>query len=440
VAGSALILGGGVTGLATGIASGFPVYEAADVPGGICASYYVRPGRAERLSAPPDDGEAYRFEIGGGHWIFGGAPDVLTFIDTLAPGRRYVRHSSVYFAQDELYVPYPLQNNLRYLKDGIAPRALAEMSSRTKSDWRTMADWLESSFGKTLFDLFFYPFNVRYTDGLVDRVAPQDAYKSPVQLSLAIRGAFQGTSAVGYNVSYFYPTDGLSALAQRMAARCTVVYGRRVVEIRPDQKRVVFADGSEEGYERLVSTLPLNRAMELSGLTVDTPEDPYTSVLVSNIGATKGARCPADHWLYIPDSRAAFHRVGFYSNVDPLFLPASSRDAADRVSIYVERAYQGSGQRPSAAEIAAYEQAVVQELRDWEFIRDAEVVDSTWIDVAYTWSWPGSRWVEKAMETLRRHDIHQIGRYGKWTFQGIADSIGDGFMSGAAFRAASQPR
>ena len=60
------ILGGGVTGLAAGITAGLPVLEAAAQPGGICSSYYVRPGSETRLPEPPADGNAYRFEIGGG--------------------------------------------------------------------------------------------------------------------------------------------------------------------------------------------------------------------------------------------------------------------------------------------------------------------------------------------------------------------------------------
>lgn len=42
-----------MTGVAAGWASGLPVYEATERPGGIC-SYYMRPGHEERLipSAP----------------------------------------------------------------------------------------------------------------------------------------------------------------------------------------------------------------------------------------------------------------------------------------------------------------------------------------------------------------------------------------------------
>jgi len=170
----------------------------------------------------------------------------------------------------------------------------------------------------------------------------------------------------------------------------------------------------------------------MAGLTVDEPPDPATSVLVLNLGARRGPRCPDDHWLYHPRTRAGFHRVGFYSNVDDSFLPRSARDNRDRVSIYVERSFR-AGQRPSEAESQRYAQAVVSELSDWGFIGDVEVVDPTWIDVAYTWGMPGSQWKAKAIASLQSHDIYMVGRYARWTFQGIAESIRDGFYAGASF-------
>src|SRR4051812_42913014 len=121
------IIGGGVSGLAAGVASGLPIFEAAASPGGICCSYYVRPGDSRRLPEAPEDGEAYRFEIGGGHWIFGGDPTILRFIDRMSPLRRYARVSAVYFRDDDLYVAYPIQNNLRFLGPDFARRSLIEM-------------------------------------------------------------------------------------------------------------------------------------------------------------------------------------------------------------------------------------------------------------------------------------------------------------------------
>jgi len=425
------ILGAGMTGLAAGVASGLPVFEALDAPGGICSSYYIQPGEKERLQRPPDDREAYRFDIGGGHWIFGGEPSILRFIGSHVSLKRYVRHSAVYFQDRNLYVPYPLQNHLRFLDREIIVRALTEMAQQ-QGAFESMKEWMAKSFGSTLCELFFYPFHDLYTAGLYDRIAPQDAYKSPVDLMLAIRGALDEAPPVGYNATFVYPEEDLNTLARRMASRCKMHYSKQVEQIEIREKQVVFSDGTTEPYNQLISTLPLNKIMGITGLEVDQKTDPCTSVLVLNIGAVRGERCPDHHWLYNTATDSGFHRVGFYSNVDHAFLPRSSQTDGNRVSIYVERAYADS-ERPTEEEIQLYAQNVVKELQEWGYIGDAEVIDPTWIEVAYTWNWPNSGWVNQAFNKLEEHGIYQVGRYARWSFQGIADSIRDGLYTGASF-------
>jgi protoporphyrinogen oxidase len=427
-----IILGAGMTGLAAALASDAVVYEAEQTVGGICSSYYVRPGDHKRLYIAPQDKEAYRFERGGGHWIFGGDAAVLRFIDSLVSVERYVRRSSVYFSKQELYVPYPLQNYLRQLGKDTAVKALTEMVFAPKGAVRTMADWLGQSFGPTLNELFFAPFHELYTAGLWTEIAPQDAFKSPADLSLVIQGAVdRAPPPVGYNITFAYPREDLNTLAQRMAERLEIYYNKQVVEIDIQSKQVRCADGSKVGYKALISTLPLDQMMKITDLEASAESDPYTSVLALNIGAVRGPKCPDDHWLYVPDSHCGFHRVGFYSNVDVSFLPLSSREDKDRTGIYVERTYPG-GAEPSQEAIQSYSKAVVQELQDWGFIREPEVVSPTWIDVAYTWSWPASEWKQYAQKTLEKHDIFVVGRYGRWAFQGLADSIRDGLMVGSS--------
>ncbi len=432
------ILGGGVTGLAAGISSGLPVFEAVAEPGGICSSYYVRPGERERLAQAPKDEDAYRFEIGGGHWIFGGDPTILQFLRTIAPLKSYQRRSSVYFADQELYVPYPIQNHLRYLGSDVVRKVLKELVEQP-GDFRTMEEWMAQSFGQTLCDLFFNPFHDLYTAGLYKTIAPQDAYKSPVSLSHVIQGAFDDAPSVGYNVTFVYPAEGLNTLAQRMASACDIRYGKRIVEIDTKNREVAFADGTSADYNALLSTLPLNTVLQMTGIKPEAQADPHTAVLVLNIGARRGERCPHDHWLYNPDAKSGFHRVGFYSNVDRSFMPKSARQDNNAVSIYVERAYR-SDVKPTAQEVQQYADAVVRELQEWGYITEAEVVDPTWIDVAYTWSNPNSTWKKEALQLLEEQGIYQIGRYGRWVFQGIADSVRDGFYAGASFKQLEMPR
>jgi protoporphyrinogen oxidase len=362
-------LGGGVTGLATGAT----VLEAATAPGGMCASYAVG---------------GYRFEPGGGHWIFGGEPDVLALLDACSPLSWHERRAAAYFADTDELVPYPVQ--------GSAPLGDATGA-------RTMADWLHMRFGPALCERFFFPFHERYTAGLYTEIAPQDAYKSP--------GA-----GPGYNAHFAYPAAGLMAMVAGLAARADVRYRAEVVGIDTDAQRVICADGRTFDYERIVSTLPLPVTLALAGVTVDAPADPYTSVLVLNIGAQRGSKCPDEHWIYMPRSGAGFHRVGIYSNVDRGFAPAD-----DRVALYVERAF-----RPGVAPEPGYTAAVVTELQELGYIGDVDVVDESRIEFAYTWQWPDSTWVADACAALRAAGVEPVGRYAEWRFQGIAESVRNG--------------
>lgn len=436
--GDGFILGAGITGLAAGIATGFPVFEAEEKAGGICYSYYIRPGSRQKLSFLSKDGAAYRFEIGGGHWIFGADQKVLSFIRDLTVVKSYNRKSAVYFSKRNLYVPYPLQYNLDLLNSEIA-EITSKKRGNSQNSSCTMKEWLSESFGQSLCELFFYPFHDLYTAGLYEQILPQDTYKSPTNLSPATQNPRHETLSTGYNAMFVYPEDGLNTLVQPMADSCKVQYDKRVVKIDLQNKKVYFADNSAVFYRTLISTLPLNRMLEITGLMVDEKPDPYTSVLVLNIGAVRGKRCPDYHWLYIPDSNSQFYRVGFYSNVDSSFLPKSTQKKRDHVGIYVERAYIG-GSKPTCEEAERYSDSVVKELQKWGFIDEVEIVDPTWIDIAYTWKYPCSFWREKALRMLEEHNIHQVGRYGRWAFQGIADSLKDGFSVAQALKGVNESR
>ena len=421
-----VVLGAGVTGLAAASACGGVVYEATSRIGGLCSTYYASPA-----SQPPrSSDECYRFEVGGGHWIFGGERAIVDFIDRTCGVKTYDRRAGVFFSASGLYVPYPIQHFLEYLPAQIADRVRTEVRA-DKHAPVTMSEWITARFGTTLTELFFGPFHKLYTAGLWTELAPQDEYKSPTNTSAGDQAAKKSGTKAGYNSVFIYPLNGLDSLARALGQNTVVNYGKRAVRVDPGRREVTFADGSIVQYEKLISTVPLNQFVSMCGFQIEHTPDPYTSVVVLNLGAVRGAACPNDHWLYIPDSKSGFYRVGFYSNVDRCFLPSKYRDANDHVSLYVECAYRG-GQRPTRAEIAVYTSSVIRELQAWKFIGEVELADSTWIDTAYTWSWPGSQWRNIALDRIEEAGIVAVGRYGRWIFQGIADSIRDGFNAGSS--------
>ena len=131
-----------------------------------------------------------------------------------------------------------------------------------------------------------------------------------------------------------YPEVGLNLLARRMAAQCSAAYDRKVVKLDVGARKVALPTAANSHTTAGVDAA-IEPAMQMAGMTTPERPDPHTSVLVVSIGAVRGDRSPDDHWLYIPGSDSGFHRVGFYSNVDRSFLPASARDSGDKVSIYV---------------------------------------------------------------------------------------------------------
>jgi protoporphyrinogen oxidase len=350
----------------------------------------------------------------------------------MATLKSYQRRSSVFFSRRDLFAPNPLQNNLRFLGRRLAEKAIGEMEN-AGGPAVTMKDWLERNFGPTLCEFFFFPFHERYTAGLYERIAPQDTYKSPVDLALARRGLSRDAGPMGYNATFFYPDGGMDGLASRMAGATGLRLGCRVARIDPQDRVLRLADGTRLKYKTLISTLPLNVLLGLSDLSDGAVAPPYTSVAVLNIGGRRGPKCPDDHWLYVPDARSGFHRVGIYSNVSDSFLPRSARAARDRVALYVERAYP-MGERPSKAELSRYCGSAVRELQSWGWLGAAEVIHPTWIEVAYTWQWPGSDWRRAALARLKANGILSIGRYGSWQFQGIAESIEEGLRAGKAVK------
>jgi len=359
-----IILGAGVTGLAVAYKTKGTIYEAESSPGGICMSYYI---------------DGYRFEKGGGHWVFGVNDEVLKFILKHAEVKFYDRMAGVYV--NKIY-PYPIQSYF-------------ELPETMNPD--TIKEWLYQKFSHDLCRLFFYPFNEKYTSGLYNYVAPQDLYKNPIK-------------SQGYNARFLYPVLGLDHFITKLSTGMDIHYNHKVVKIHPSIKQITFANGKTETYDRLISTLPLNTMCKLLDIPL-AEELPYTSNMVLNLGATKGRNFPKEHWLYIPYSESGFHRVGFYSNVERSFAPKN------RVGLYIEWSYLYG--KPDI-------KRAIKELKDWGFIKKVDVEHVNKIEIAYTYLWPKSAHRTKFLEKITELGITMLGRYAQWRFQGIAESLQEG--------------
>lgn len=357
--------------MAAAIKTGAPIYEASDHAGGICTTY-VKDG--------------FQFSHGGPHFLFGKGPG-LDYIKSLVPVNEYVRKASVYFNHS---FPYPFQTS-------------AEQESSVNPG--SLKAWLRGKFSRESCNLFFNPFNEKYTAGLYDEVIQADEFKTPP------------AGSQGFVATFGDPVDGLSALVGKMAEKCQIHYKKRAVVIHPEVKQVMFDDGEIQTYDKLVSTIPLGQLLWMCG-----KRDiilPYTSVLVLNIGAKKDLMTPDDHWTYVPYCKTGFHRLCFYSNVDPTKAPEGKVGLAVEMAFLPDFDYEDF-------DLPFIIDQVIQELQSWRMIGKVITVDPTYVRCAYTWlKSQADRYA--ALEWLKERDIVSTGRYGKWKFQGMVDSIRDGF-------------
>lgn len=366
-----IILGAGFAGLSSGIKTGFPIFEASDGSGGICRSYKK---------------DGFDFSNGGGHWVFGNGLG-LEFIKSLVKLNTYERISDVYI---NTFFPYPFQTSSE--KD-------------IESNNGTLKHWLSNNFSKASCNIFLNPFNKRYTADLYDSIIQDDGFKTP------------SPGGKGFVPVFSDPIGGINTLINEMEKKCTINYSHEVIKIDTDNKIVYFSNHKSLKYKNIISTIPLNRCLKLCGNTSFSL--PYTSVLVINIGAEKAKRTPKSHWIYIPynNSASQFYRIGFYSNVNEDKAPNG------KVSLSVEMAFKGIDF--SDLDIERITKDVVEELQDWMFIGDAITVDPTWVKTAYTWLYNKDD-RSKALKYLEDRNIFSTGRYGKWKFQGMVESISDG--------------
>ena len=229
------------------------------------------PAVDDRLDRPPADGEAYRFEIGGGHWIFGGdrrrarADRRAGAVRTLRAPRRGATSAAT-----RRSVPYPLQDHLDALgaRRGRAGRAdeLGDAAARpTARD--DGASGCAPTFGPTLCDASSARSTSATRRGCYERIAPQDAYKSPTHREPAARPRATPAAATtslrlpGRRARRARPGDG--------RPRATCATAKRVVahRCRP-ARRCGSPTALSAGYDALLSTLPLDVALALAGIDV----------------------------------------------------------------------------------------------------------------------------------------------------------------------------
>jgi UDP-galactopyranose mutase len=188
------------------------------------------------------------------------------------------------------------------------------------------------------------------------------------------------------------------------------------------KRRVVrFDNGREEAFDQLITTIPLPATFALLS---DAPYDlkiaasrlRAISVLNFNIGVDRPG-ISDKHWIYFPENEYIFSRVGFPTNFSDSLAPPNTS------SIYIEITY-GAGQRPNTEE--AFERSIVDLQKCGILRKDDNILTRNVLDIGCAYiifDENRLKYLESLISYLESRDIFTAGRYGKWDYFSMEDSI-----------------
>jgi len=293
----------------------------------------------------------------------------------------------------------------------------------------TLRHWVLHTFGGGFGKHFFFPYNEKLwtvsPDALTaEWVAP---FVPKPSIEEVITGAFSDqTKKYGYNASFYYPKEGgIQALAFAFAKNLpNIRLNTSVKAIDLSRKEVSLSTGEAIGYDLLVNTAPLTRFLEMTNglpqdITADQAKLCASSVYDINLGV-KRARISDKHWIYFPEKKYRFYRVGFPMNFSTHMTPPGCS------SMYVEIAYKHGEpfDETLAMKDAIRGLMVCGLLKNEAEINTRNILR---IPIAYvTYDKYRTASTKRILGFLDSRRIYAIGRFGGWKYSYMEEAILEG--------------
>ncbi|MEL7237890.1 MAG: FAD-dependent oxidoreductase [Planctomycetota bacterium] len=421
-----LVIGAGPTGLGAGYRLRehnhhcFAIFEASDTAGGLARTF--------------KDDAGFSWDVGG-HVLFSHYDTYDRIFDELVGDDYTLNDRESWVRLADTWVPYPFQNNLRYLPADVADQCLqglieAQTGPNSPKDAAHFGEFVDRVFGTGITERFMQPYNFKVwaydlsalnTTWIGERVAVIDWKR-------ALTNVVAGSDDFGWgpNNRFKYPLGGTGDFYSRFEPllRDNLTLNTRVVSIDIATKRATFEDSTgkrfAEPYDALISTMPVDKLV--CDVIEAAPEDirDAASRLVHSGGFMVGVGikrpCPSTRsWMYFPEDNCPFYRVTYLSNYSPLMTP----DPETHYSLLCETSF--SPDKPE--DEATILERTIQGLENTGLLEPGERDDivSTWVKrVDYSYPTPSVERddiLAKVIPWLESHGIYSRGRFGLWKYE-----------------------
>jgi len=419
-----VILGAGLTGLSSAYHFeknnffDYKLFEANSTVGGLCSSVHH--------AGFTFDYTGHLLHINDSYF-----KDFLEDVTELDRFNKIQRNSYVY--SHNTYTTYPFQMNLYGLPIDVIVECIEGFLKRKQSlrSPQNLYDWVVKHFGAGIGKYFLFPYNEKILSYDIKKVHPSwtGRFVPSTTLKDILYGALERKkSTAGYNSSFYYPyKGGIQFLPNAIEKKIknTIHTHHRAQKIDTRKKVIIFENGHVEPYETLITTAPLDTLLSMVYETKTTfkralPHLQCNSVMNFNIGVNK-EDLTNKHWIYFPEKRYPFYRLGFWSSFSPHMTPQGCS------SLYGEVSYLPQKKMRKSLE-AIKQQAIENTLHLLGLTREHVVAQKTLhlkhAYVIYT-AWRHKN-LKKLHLELVENTIHSIGRFGEWKYSSMQEAVLDG--------------
>jgi protoporphyrinogen oxidase len=421
--GKIVIIGAGPTSLGAAYRlkelgyTNFQIYERSPYIGGLASSF--------------TDSAGFTWDIGG-HVMFSHYKYYDDVFDKLMGKDFQLNNRECWVRMFNSWVPYPFQNNIRYLPKEITYECLSGLvEAQTRRDHKAannFREFMDAVFGDGIVRHFMEPYNFKVwahpaelmnKEWIGERVAMID-------INRAIKNVVLGTDDFGWgpNNQFRFPLFGGTGEFYRRFDKPLeghVNLNKAVDFINLKRKEVRFKDGEIVKYDTLISAMPLDKLCN-DVLNGEVPREikKATAGLRHSGGYMVGIGikqpCPSTKsWMYFPEDNCPFYRVTYLSNYSPFMTP----DKDQYYSLLCETSYSEfkpvDGKRIIGDTVRGLINAGLIEEED-----QRDIVDTWTYHADYSYPTPSVERdgiLAQAIPFLEQHGIYSRGRFGMWKYE-----------------------
>ncbi len=343
---------------------------------------------------------------------------------------RHQRESWVWI--ENRFVPYPFQNNIRYLSPETMWKCLEGIihvyKNPTTEKPKNFREWILATAGPGIAEVFMFPYNFK-----VWAYPPEEMNAVWVGERVAIADLGRVTKNIifgkddfswGPNSTFGFPKKGgtgsIWEAVGNLIGRDKFRLNATVERVIGAEKKIILANGDELTYDHLLSTVPLDLfTQKVEGLAPETVQLAqglkHSSTNVIGIGMKGRPKKSLETmcWMYFPEANSPYYRVTVFSNYSPNNVP----DADIHWSLMAE--VSESSAKPVNRETLIEE--TIRALREDQLISDDDEIVSTFhapFDYGYpTPSVERDGILKAVLPALEPFGISSRGRFGAWKYE-----------------------